>query len=50
MLPHLDRILTINLICSTLIFYVGARIYLLPKIAKCFLSVRTYASQTQRHG
>lgn len=32
MLPHLDRILTINLICSTLIFYVGARIYILPRI------------------
>ncbi len=32
MQPLLDGILTINLIFSTLIFYVGARIYLLPKI------------------
>jgi len=30
--PVPDRILTINLICSTLIFYVGANIYILPKI------------------
>jgi hypothetical protein len=30
--PVPDRILTINLICSTLIFYVGAKIYILPKI------------------
>lgn len=28
----LDRILTVNLICSTLIFYVAARIYILPKV------------------
>ena len=28
----LDRILTVNLICSTLIFYVGAKIYIMPKI------------------
>ena len=27
-----DRVLTINLICSTLIFYIGAKIYILPKI------------------
>ena len=27
-----DRILTINLICSTAVFYAGARIYILPKI------------------
>jgi hypothetical protein len=32
MLPLLDGILTVNLIFSTLIFYIGARIYLLPKI------------------
>lgn len=30
----LDRILTINLICSTAVFYVGARIYVLPKVGK----------------
>jgi len=30
----LDRILTANLICSTLIFYITARIYLLPKIGE----------------
>ena len=30
----LDRILTVNLICSTLIFYITARIYLLPKIGE----------------
>lgn len=30
----LERILTINLICSTAVFYVGARIYVLPKIGK----------------
>ncbi len=28
----LDRILTVNLICSTFIFYVGAKIYIMPKI------------------
>lgn len=32
MQPFLDRILTANLIFTTLIFYVAARIYLLPKI------------------
>ncbi len=32
MLPLLDRILPINFILSTLIFYIGARIYVLPKI------------------
>lgn len=30
--PLLDRILTANLILSTLVFYVTARIYLLPKV------------------
>jgi hypothetical protein len=30
--PLFDRILTINLICSTAVFYAGARIYILPKI------------------
>ena len=30
--PLSDRVLTINLVCSTLIFYVAARIYILPKI------------------
>ncbi len=30
----LERILTINLICSTVVFYVGARMYVLPKIGK----------------
>jgi hypothetical protein len=30
--PLFDRILTVNLICSTAVFYAGARIYLLPKI------------------
>jgi hypothetical protein len=29
---HFDQILTVNLICSTVIFYVGAKIYILPKI------------------
>jgi hypothetical protein len=32
MQPLPDGILTINLIFSTLIFYIGARIYLLPKL------------------
>jgi len=32
MQPLLDRILSANLILTTLIFYVTARIYLLPKI------------------
>lgn len=30
----LERILTINLICSTAVFYVGARMYVLPKVGK----------------
>lgn len=30
----LERILTINLICSTVVFYVGARIYVLPRAGK----------------
>jgi hypothetical protein len=30
--PLSDRVLTINLICSTFIFYIGAKIYILPKI------------------
>ncbi len=30
--PLFDRILTVNLICSTAVFYAGARIYILPKI------------------
>lgn len=30
--PFFDRILTINLICSTVVFYACARIYILPKI------------------
>jgi hypothetical protein len=30
----LERILTINLIFSTVVFYIGARIYLLPKIGE----------------
>ena len=32
MRPLFDRILTINLICSTAVFYAGARIYILTKI------------------
>ena len=32
MQPLLDRILTANLIFSTIVFYVAARIYVLPKI------------------
>jgi hypothetical protein len=32
MQPLLDRMLTVNLICSTLIFYVCARIYILPRV------------------
>ncbi len=32
MQPLLERILTVNLICSTLIFYVCARIYILPRL------------------
>lgn len=31
--PPFERILTVNLICSTVIFYVGVRMYLLPRIA-----------------
>ncbi|MGE5663504.1 MAG: hypothetical protein ACM31I_04135 [Deltaproteobacteria bacterium] len=34
MRPLLDNILTVNLVCSTAIFYAGARIYILPKIGK----------------
>ncbi len=34
MQTHLDGMLTTNLILSTLIFYVGARIYLLPKLTE----------------
>jgi len=34
MQPVLDRILTINLIGSTLVFYVAARLYLLPKLGR----------------
>ena len=30
----LERTLMINLICSTVVFYVGARIYVLPKVGK----------------
>lgn len=30
--PFADRILTVNLVLSTIIFYVGARIYILPRI------------------
>ena len=30
--PLFDRILTVNLICSTVVFYACARIYILPKI------------------
>ena len=32
MQPLLDRILTLNLIASTIVFYVAARIYLLPHL------------------
>jgi hypothetical protein len=32
MQPILDRILTVNLILSTLVFYVAARIYVLPRL------------------
>jgi hypothetical protein len=32
MQPLLDRILAINLVLSTIVFYVGARIYILPKV------------------
>jgi hypothetical protein len=31
---HLDRILTLNLIASTVVFYVAARIYLLPHLGQ----------------
>ena len=30
----LERTLMINLICSTVVFYVGAWIYVLPKVGK----------------
>lgn len=30
----LERMLMINLICSTVVFYAGARIYVLPKVVK----------------
>ncbi len=32
--PILDRILTVNLIGSTLVFYVAARLYLLPRLGE----------------
>ena len=32
--PLLERILTINLVCSTAVFYIAARTYVLPKIGK----------------
>jgi hypothetical protein len=34
MQPVLDRILTLNLIASTVVFYVAARIYLLPHLPR----------------
>jgi hypothetical protein len=34
MQPILDRILTVNLILSTLVFYVAARIYILPRLGQ----------------
>ena len=34
-----DRVLTVNLICSTLVFYAAARIYVLPKLSS--LNFRT---------
>jgi len=34
MQPILDRILTVNLILSTVIFYVAARIYVLPRLGQ----------------
>jgi len=34
MQPILDRILAVNLILSTLVFYVAARIYVLPKLGE----------------
>lgn len=30
----LERTLMINLICSTMVFYVGARIYVLPRVRR----------------
>jgi hypothetical protein len=30
----LDRILTINLVCSTVVFYTAARLYVLPRLAE----------------
>src|SRR5437588_10808340 len=32
--PILDRILTVNLIFSTVVFYVAARIYVLPRLGQ----------------
>jgi hypothetical protein len=34
MQPFLDRILTINLVATTVVFYVAARHYVLPKLGK----------------
>jgi hypothetical protein len=34
MQPILDRILTVNLILTTVVFYVAARIYVLPKLGE----------------
>lgn len=34
MQPILDRILTVNLILTTVVFYVAARIYLLPRLGE----------------
>src|SRR5438105_9002729 len=34
MKPILDRILTVNLILSTVVFYVAARIYVLPRLGQ----------------
>src|SRR5262245_29492271 len=34
MQPVLDRILTLNLVASTAVFYVAARVYLLPRLGQ----------------
>ena len=34
MQPLLDRILTFNLVATTVVFYAGARLYLLPRLAE----------------
>jgi hypothetical protein len=34
MSQYLDRILTLNLICTTIVFFMAARLYILPRLSK----------------